>query len=264
MTHIIEPLLFFVTRPHPLSHLKQSAWQAIVGGSFGFTYGGQGIWWACYNASYVNGNCGQNGSPSYYVWYQTLNFTVGSQQMPLMKQILTSLPWWTLAPNASVIQWASQAPQDSQKPYQKAAPDASLVLAYLPQSNCQTYNGTLQQLQRGVGYRVQWINPRNGSRLSLYEAAPGPTIPFPPAPDRNDWVLLAEAQAGLRADELEVVQVMARWRQQLDEVRQRSWLSSGISLVTKINSLGSLRQGTGIGMNLTVGDQAITVEALGW
>ena len=28
---------------------RQSAWQSQVGGATGFTYGGQGIWWACFN-----------------------------------------------------------------------------------------------------------------------------------------------------------------------------------------------------------------------
>jgi hypothetical protein len=28
---------------------RQSAWQSQVAGAAGFTYGGQGIWWACFN-----------------------------------------------------------------------------------------------------------------------------------------------------------------------------------------------------------------------
>jgi hypothetical protein len=48
------------------------------------TDGGQGIWWACFNRTYVNGNCGPNDPPGptphdsgYYTWDQCLDFPVG-------------------------------------------------------------------------------------------------------------------------------------------------------------------------------------------
>ena len=175
---------------------RQAAWQAIVGGSFGYTYGGQGIWWACYNESYVNFNCGDNGSPNFYVWYQTLNFSVGSVQMPLMKSVLTNITWWHLAPDANIIKWASTAPQDTQQPYQKVNEDSNLVLAYLPASHCGTYNGSVQGLNTSSSYKVDWINPRNGSVVEVYNSVEGPTIPLPTAPDSDDWVLLVRPSGG--------------------------------------------------------------------
>ena len=35
---------------------RQSAWQSQIAGAAGFTYGGQGIWWACYERDYKNGS----------------------------------------------------------------------------------------------------------------------------------------------------------------------------------------------------------------
>ena len=52
-----------MTRNVPGWLARQSAWQSQIGGAAGYTYGGQGIWWACYNRSYVNGNCGPNDPP---------------------------------------------------------------------------------------------------------------------------------------------------------------------------------------------------------
>jgi hypothetical protein len=42
---------------------RQSAWQSQVAGAAGYTYGGQGIWWACFDRAYKNGNCGPNDKP---------------------------------------------------------------------------------------------------------------------------------------------------------------------------------------------------------
>ena len=60
--------------PVPAWMARQSAWQSQLGGAFGFTYGGQGIWWACWNTTYTNSNCGTVGTPQYKTWDQALEF----------------------------------------------------------------------------------------------------------------------------------------------------------------------------------------------
>ena len=112
---------------------RQSMWQSQVGGAFGYTYGGQGVWWGCYDFDYQSFNCGPVGSAEYKVWYQTLEFPVGSQQAGFMKQLWTSFAWWEMAPDAAAIVWSAAAPGGTQRPYQKAMPDRSVVVAYLPQ-----------------------------------------------------------------------------------------------------------------------------------
>ena len=170
---------------------RQSAWQSQIAGTFGFTYGGQGIWWACYTTEDPNPNCG-NGTDA-RAWYTAIDFPVG-EQMSLMAQFWTSFDWWTLAPDANAIVWSS-APSNTQRPYQKTdGNNRSLVIAYLPlQMNGTVYNGTVTNLSPSGVYRAQWFDPRNGS-YSMIADEWMPTksgqwnIPFQPT-STDDWVL---------------------------------------------------------------------------
>ena len=234
------------------------------------TLPGQGIWWACYSFNYTNANCGANGSPSYYVWYQTLNFTVGAYHMPIMKRVFTSLPWWTLAPDGSAVAWSKTAPsgQDTQKPYQKASTDRTTVLAYLPRSDCGTYNGTFTGLSSSIWYRIRWVSPRNGSETVIYSRVKGPAVPIPPAPSQDDWVLIADAAPESAAAAKEIRPAPDALREPRAEfqasVKERQEAGSLTSFVTKVASLGTERSGASTGMNITVGPAPVTVAALGW
>ena len=54
---------------------RQNAWQSQIGGTFGFTYGGQGIWWPCYTTKDPDRNCGNGGDAR--AWYTAIDFSVG-------------------------------------------------------------------------------------------------------------------------------------------------------------------------------------------
>ncbi len=170
---------------------RQSAWQSQIAGTFGFTYGGQGIWWACYTTDDPNGNCGSGSSAR--AWYTAIDFPVG-QQMSYMAHFWTSFDWWTLSPDGNAISW-SGAPTGTQKPYQKTDGDnRSLVIAYLPlQMNGTLYNGTVRNLSPTGVYNAEWFNPRNGTYTTI-EKGWMPTkeglwnVPTQPTSD-DDWVL---------------------------------------------------------------------------
>jgi hypothetical protein len=170
---------------------RQSAWQSQIAGAFGFTYGGQGIWWACYTTHDTNPNCG-NGSAA-RAWYTAIDFPVG-EQMSFMARFWTSFDWWTLTPDENAIIWLS-APTNTQKPYQKTdGNNRSLVIAYLPvQMNGTIYNGTVRNLSPAGVYISQWFNPRNGT-YSIISEGWMPTkdglwsIPNQPTAS-DDWVL---------------------------------------------------------------------------
>ena len=177
--------------PTPKWKTRQSAWQSQTGGAFGFTYGGQGIWWGCYTTQDNDRNCG-NGSDA-RAWYTAIDFPVG-QQMSFMVRFWTSFDWWTLAPDGNAIIWSSP-PNDTQKPYQKTdGNNRSLVIAYLPlQLNGTVYNGTVRNLSPTGIYIAQWFNPRNGTSTVISEGWM-PTsdgswnISTQPTPS-DDWVL---------------------------------------------------------------------------
>lgn len=200
---------------------RQSAWQSQVGGATGFTYGGQGIWWACYNRSYVNGNCGPNGQPGYYTWDQALGFAVGGFQLPAMAAFWRRLPWHTFAPDGSAVVWDDGGwDRRTQRPYQKADPRGDYVVAYLPQlrgdphagpagpcrpagrnGSTAAYGGLVVGLNAAGAHRAIWFNPRT----AVYTAAgavPAGTSwrvpverPGPLAEAVLDWVLLIEPAA---------------------------------------------------------------------
>jgi len=204
---------------------RQSAWQSQIGGATGFTYGGQGIWWACYNRTYVNGNCGRNDPPGlpptqsgYFTWDQGLDFAVGGHQIPAMATFFRQLPWHTLAPNASSIAWSSEAPNGTQRPYQKSDQAGNYVVAYLPRANgnphsggpsgCRpsgrnssSYGGTIQGINPHIAHTVSWFNPRTAEYTVVGTIAGGDstfTIPTDrPRDADDDWVLLVKPTTAL-------------------------------------------------------------------
>ena len=173
---------------------RQSAWQSQIGGTFGFTYGAQGIWWGCYTTQDPNSNCGSGADAR--AWYTAIDFPVG-EQMSLMAHFWTSFDWWTLMPDESAISWIS-APSDTQKPYQKSdGNNRTLVIAYLPlQENGVVYNGTVRNLSPTGKYTSKWFNPSNGT-YSTIDAGWTPTtaglwnIPMQPT-SIDDWVLIIQ------------------------------------------------------------------------
>ncbi|CAF1230886.1 unnamed protein product [Rotaria magnacalcarata] len=170
---------------------RQSAWQSQIAGTFGFTYGAQGIWWACYATKEINYNCG-NGSDA-RAWNTAIDFSVG-EQMSFMASFWTAFDWWILVPDENAIIWLA-APNNTQRPYQKTdGNNRTLVIAYLPlQLNGTVYNGTVRNLSPTGVYMSQWFNPRNGT-YSMIDKGWMPTksglwnIPNQPT-SNDDWVL---------------------------------------------------------------------------
>jgi len=179
----------------PDYYTRQCAWLAQMAGSFGYTYGAQGIWWSCWTPTDTAGNCTSWGKE--YAWNQAIDFPVGAQ-MGYMKSFFSALPWWTLAPDGNAITW-SGAPTDTQQPYEKANSDRSLLVAYLPQTST-AYTGTLNGLSTSVTYTARWFDPRQGSYSTIAtNFTPGSSgqwsIPAQPDATR-DWVLLVQKTGG--------------------------------------------------------------------
>lgn len=166
---------------------RQAAWQAVVGGAFGYTYGGQGIWWACWNTSYSSFNCGPAHSAEYRVWNETLTFPFGGSQISAFAGLWQSLPWYAMIPDDSLIQWIA-APTGTQRPFQKATANHSHIVAYLPNATA-TYTGLLVGLNPALSYTLSWFDPRSGSVALIRSSVSGPQ-PVPRQPSQDDWVLL--------------------------------------------------------------------------
>ncbi|CAF1049860.1 unnamed protein product [Adineta ricciae] len=183
---------------------RQSAWQSQIAGAFGFTYGAQGIWWGCYTVQDSNFNCGTGSDAR--AWNIAIDFPVG-KQMSFMAQFWTSIDWWTLSPDNNSIVW-SNAPTDTQRPYQKSDGDnRALVVAYLPlQLSGTVYIGTVTNLSPTGTYMSRWFNPRNGT-YTIIDKGWTPTktglwnVPNQPT-FSDDWVLLIQRSNGLNKPNL--------------------------------------------------------------
>ena len=204
---------------------RQSAWTSQMGGAIGFTYGGQGLWWACWNDSYIDGNCGPNGSPGYFTWWQTLDpglFPTGNIEVPLMATTFRALPWFDLAPDDEAVAWDAEAGRlpAAQRPAQKACGRTSTasrhaagllgttIIAYLPltdapgvcrpESNATVYGGVAGGLYSGSAHTSWWLNPRTGQRTLIATHPAGMTTATIPstrpiaAETAQDWVWLLQ------------------------------------------------------------------------
>jgi hypothetical protein len=204
------------------------------------------------------GNCGPAQGPDYKTWIDALSFEVGAYELAYMKHLFTSLPWWTLAPNASAITWDEQAPSDETAPGQKTAPDGSIILAYLPV----THNASLPPQCGGSGggytgvvhlsparaYSAQWFSPTTGSYTPISARIAGQaTWTSPLQPNASiDWVLLVSDIGPASAAEQAAIAGEAQ-----------SWISN-------VQSTGRIRQEASLlGCNVSVGPHAITVTSLG-
>jgi hypothetical protein len=173
----------------PTKYTREIAWNALVSGSAGFTYGAEGIWQATWDS--IDNWQVWNASPT--PWYEAV-LKPGGEQMRFLKDFFTALPWWTLAPDAGVIEWNGAPPlTDKSAPYQLSNPDRSVVVAYLP-SYTGTYTGKVKGLSGAAAFRAQWFNTRNGEYITIADAIAADSagewaIPAQPGA-AEDWALL--------------------------------------------------------------------------
>lgn len=257
---------------------RQSAWQSQVSGSFGFTYGGQGIWWGCASPSYENFNCGPVGSDEYRIWNETLKFPVGGIQLSHMAKFFTSLPWWTLEPDFSAITWTNQitfpytVQDDTQRPFQKANSNRDIIVAYLPQSlrpsicggNTTLFRGVVQSLNISACYHIQWFDPIKGTYIFIANITGVTSWTIPPPPLSNsiddiatkgqDWVFLLKM----------VKSVSSLCSNSAVQKNKPEMMALDSSFILHINSLGRQRGGaTTTGMEIMIASKRVCVTHLG-
>lgn len=73
--------------------VREAAWRAVMGGSFGFTYGSQGLWYPTQHAD--DRKTDEWGKP--LVWWESVR-RPGAAQLRHFRDILESAGWWRLEP----------------------------------------------------------------------------------------------------------------------------------------------------------------------
>ncbi|NOY80975.1 MAG: hypothetical protein GXP31_08205, partial [Kiritimatiellaeota bacterium] len=127
-------------------------------------------------------------------WREALQLQ-GSRQMGVFQNVISTLPWWELAPhNESLMIDNQPAPPPAREdisPPCCAASRSGLCLVYIPRGNG-------RRVIRLCGLKKQsheahWYDPRTGNRIAVNDPPRGGdewTIPHRPDPD-EDWVLIA-------------------------------------------------------------------------
>lgn len=175
----------------PSYYTREDAYRSFMAGSFGFSYGAEGIWNAVTGPEDSFQMWGKEPRP----WYQSRELPF-RQQMKYYTHFFTGIEWWKLQPNSTAVTWGpSAATSGIRQPFQKAAADGSLVVAYLP-SWGSAVTGVVNGLSPAQSYQASWFNTRNGVTTPIGSAFAAPaagTWAIPAQPDvAYDWVLLVE------------------------------------------------------------------------
>ncbi|MBN8460210.1 MAG: DUF4038 domain-containing protein [Verrucomicrobia bacterium] len=78
--------------------VREVAWRAILSGSFGFTYGSQGLWYPTQNET--DRKTDEWGTP--LVWWKAVG-RPGAEQLGHLRKILETTSWWKLAPRPDLV-----------------------------------------------------------------------------------------------------------------------------------------------------------------
>ncbi|MFD2334124.1 DUF4038 domain-containing protein [Cohnella sp. GCM10020058] len=169
----------------PSSYTRETAWNANMAGSAGFSYGAEGLWQATWDSNDTWQVWGGAPTP----WYNAIDKPAG-EQMRYMKDFFEAVIWWSLKPDASVISWIG-APSGTQRPAAKTNVDRSTIVAYLP-STTTTYSGTLNGLNASETYMASWFNPRTGKYSTInpgFSPNASGQWSIPTQPSTEDWTL---------------------------------------------------------------------------
>ncbi len=175
--------------------MREKAWQAVLAGCAGYTYGANGVWQAigAPNDSDLHRVYGRTS------WSRGI-VAPGAEQLGHLKRFLQSLPWHRLVPRPECdgvcAGPAATPPRD--RPVVSTDRDGTFLIAYLP-GGCGD-GAVLHRLGKGV-WQAEWFDPRTGRAWRIGTIRPGArNWPIPPKPTPDDWVLRLDAVGGARLD----------------------------------------------------------------
>jgi len=152
-------------------------WSLLNAPTAGSSYGAHGVWSWETSAKEPQEHRGTGVAQP---WFKAMEFP-GSYQMKHMAEVLTSIRWWELRPDNSLIQ---TRPDDDPARHISASRSekGDLAMIYFPV-------GGEVKLKRGMlkkGLKAEWFNPRNGDRSPAKADDAGSFR----TPADEDWVLL--------------------------------------------------------------------------
>lgn len=169
------------------------AYRAIQAGSFGFTYGAQGIWHPL--RSYDEFSTFGKAVP----WWVALAH-LGGAHMGHMRRLYESVDWWKLEPRPGAVTANGKLPE-SRQVLVKAFED-DIFLIYIPPDIDPDRELTLQGTRDHLQYNMTWFNPRVGKFEQIPRQMQGASgkLLLPSRPDGQDWGLVVRAEEPTRRE----------------------------------------------------------------
>ena len=170
--------------------VRCAAYRAIQAGSFGFTYGAQGLWYPTQNENDYEFK--EYGEP--LEWWKSLK-RPGGAQMRYLKQCYESVEWWKLSPRPDVIRTA-QTLDEHQKILVKSDTGKTFLI-YFPEDT-QNVKTRLVGFQKGteqLRYSIEIFDPRTGFTQTNDDiAVAGGELNLPSRPSHEDWVMILRSR----------------------------------------------------------------------
>jgi hypothetical protein len=157
---------------------RAAYWSVLSTPTAGVSYGAHGLWsWETSPREPI----GHAGSGVAMPWHQALDLP-GSGEIGHLADLLRGLEWWTLAPAPHLLE-EQPGVDDPTRHVAVARARNGDVVGYTPRG------GTIRLRDLPVGYEVEWMDPRTGSRQVAEPREDGRLE----APDESDWVFVISA-----------------------------------------------------------------------
>jgi hypothetical protein len=154
-------------------------WSLLNAPTAGVTYGAHGVW--SWHTAVGQPPTDHPTTGVAKTWREALSFP-GSTQMKYLEEFFTSIPWWTLRPDANLLADQPGGDDPARHVSGSRSENRDLAVVYLP------VGGTVK-LREGAlkdGLQAKWFDPRTGRRTPAQSSAQRSFQ----APDQQDWVLL--------------------------------------------------------------------------
>jgi hypothetical protein len=154
-------------------------WSLLNAPTAGVTYGAHGVW--SWHTVVGQPPTDHPDTSIAKTWREVLSFP-GSTQMKYLEEFFTSIAWWKLLPDPSLLVEHPGADDPAGHVSASRSAKGDLAVIYLPAGGrVKLKGGDLKD-----GLRAEWFGPRTGQRTEIQ----GSLISQLVAPDHQDWVLL--------------------------------------------------------------------------
>lgn len=167
-------------KPHtPYNVRRASYWSLLASPTAGLTYGAHGVW--SWHTKPGEPPTAHEGSGPAKHWREAMDLP-GSEDMEVLAEFFTSLPWWELRPRQEILAEQPGAEDPFRHIAAAQTQDGKVTVLYLPV-------GGEAALKPGLlteRASAEWVDPRTGKRQAASPGAEGRYA----APSGEDWLLL--------------------------------------------------------------------------